>query len=156
MDAFKTINDVLVNLFYEILELEEKAIITDEFQDISNNDMHIIEAIGLGDESTMSAVARRQGVTAGSLTTSINSLVKKGYVVRSRSEQDRRIVYISLTEKGRKAYYHHENFHREMITAAVKNLSEEELPLLARTLNGLAVFFRNYGEYKEEVSDGTG
>ena len=42
MDAFKTINDVLVNLFYEILELEEKAIITDEFRDISNNDMHII------------------------------------------------------------------------------------------------------------------
>ncbi len=118
--------------------------------------MHIIEAIGLGNDSTMSAVARRQGVTAGSLTTSINSLVKKGYVVRSRSEQDRRIVYISLTEKGRKAYYHHENFHREMINAAVKNLSEEELPLLARTLNGLAVFFRNYGEYKEEVSDGTG
>ena len=138
------------------MELEVKAIITDDVRDITNYYIHIIEAIGLGNDSTMSAVARRQGVTAGSLTTSINSLVKKGYVVRSRSEQDRRIVYISLTEKGRKAYYHHENFHREMITAAVKNLSEEELPLLARTLNGLAVFFRNYGEYKEEVSDGTG
>ena len=59
MDAYETINDVLVNLFYEILELEEKAIITDEFRDISNNDMHIIEAIGLGDNSTMSAVARK-------------------------------------------------------------------------------------------------
>ena len=34
MDAYETINDVLVNLFYEILELEEKAIITDEFRDI--------------------------------------------------------------------------------------------------------------------------
>lgn len=146
MDAYETINDVLVNLFYEILELEEKAIITDEFREISNNDMHIIEAIGLGNESTMSAVARKLGITAGSLTTSMNSLVKKGYVVRSRSEQDRRIVYISLTEKGRKAYYHHENFHREMINAAVKNVSEGELPVLAKTLGSLAVFFRNYGE----------
>ena len=57
MDAYKTINDTLVHLFNEIWELEEKAIITEEFKDITNNDMHIIEAIGLGEESTMSAVA---------------------------------------------------------------------------------------------------
>lgn len=144
MDAYATINDVLVNLFYEIMELEEKAIITEEFRDISNNDMHIIEAIGLGNESTMSAVARKLRITAGSLTTSINSLVKKKYVERVRGEQDRRIVYISLTEKGRKAYYHHENFHREMSNAAIATLSKEELPMLAKTLDGLATFFRNY------------
>ena len=52
MDAYKTINDTLVHLFNEIWELEEKAIITEEFKDITNNDMHIIEAIGLGEEST--------------------------------------------------------------------------------------------------------
>lgn len=146
MDAYETINDMLVNLFYEILELEEKAIITDEFRDISNNDMHIMEAIGLGTDSTMSAVARKLRITAGSLTTSMNSLVNKKYVVRSRCERDRRVVYISLTEKGRKAYFHHKNFHRQMINAGVKNLSEKELPVLAKTLAGLAVFFRNYGQ----------
>lgn len=151
MDAYKTINDVLVNLFYEIWELEEKAIITEEFQDISNNDMHIIEAIGLGQDRTMSAVARKLGITAGSLTTSVNSLVKKKYVERSRCEEDRRVVYISLTEKGKRAYYHHENFHRQMTNAGIENLSEEELPLLVKTLNNLAVFFRNYGDDKAGV-----
>lgn len=153
MNAYETINDVLVNLFYEILELEEKAIITEEFRDISNNDMHIIEAIGLGNESTMSAVARKLRITAGSLTTSINSLVRKQYVKRDRSEKDRRIVYISLTEKGRKAYFHHENFHRQMTNAAIASLSEEELPLLAKTLDGLAVFFRNYGDHVKVNDD---
>ncbi len=149
MDAYKTINDVLVNLFHEIWELEEKAIITDEFRDISNNDMHIIEAIGLGAGRTMSAVARSLGITAGSLTTSMNSLVKKKYVERGRCEEDRRVVYISLTEKGRKAYGHHADFHRQMINAALERLSEEEIPLLVKTLDSLASFFRNYGEQKE-------
>lgn len=153
MDAYETINDVLVNLFYEILELEEKAIITDEFRDISNNDMHIIEAIGLGDNSTMSAVARKLKITAGSLTTSMNSLVKKGYAERRRCDQDRRVVYISLTDKGRKAYFHHERFHRQMTNAAIANLNEGELPLLAKTLNGLAVFFKNYEEDQERMAD---
>ena len=46
-EAYKAINDVLVNLINEIWELEEKAIITEEFKDLTNNDMHVIEAIGL-------------------------------------------------------------------------------------------------------------
>ncbi len=150
VDAYETINDVLVNLFHEIWELEEKAIITDEFQDISNNDMHILEAIGLGKDRTMSAVARQLGITAGSLTTSMNSLVRKKYVERGRCEEDRRVVYISLTEKGRRAYTHHENFHHQMTSAALERLTEEEIPLLVKTLNSLAVFFRNYGEDRRD------
>ena len=43
-DVYRTINNVLVSLINEIWELEEKAIITDEFRDLTNNDMHVIEA----------------------------------------------------------------------------------------------------------------
>ena len=81
VNAYETINDILVNLFNEILKLEEEAIITDEFKDITNNDMHTIEAIGLSGGNTMSVVAKKLGITAGSLTTAINSLVNKKYVV---------------------------------------------------------------------------
>ena len=76
MNAYETINDILVHLFNEIWELEEKAIITEEYKDISNNDMHIIEAIGLGKGNNMSAIAKKLNITVGSLTTSMNSLVK--------------------------------------------------------------------------------
>ena len=44
--AYDTFHDVLVNLFNEIMDVEEKAIITPEFHDITNNDMHVIEAVG--------------------------------------------------------------------------------------------------------------
>ena len=46
-DAYEVINHTLVSLINEIWELEEKAIITEEFKDLTNNDMHVIEAIGL-------------------------------------------------------------------------------------------------------------
>ena len=146
MDAYKTINDVLVHLFNEIWELEEQAIITEEFKDISNNDMHIIEAIGLGDGNTMSAIAKKLNITAGSLTTSMNSLVNKKYVTRERSEQDRRVVFIKLLPKGIKAYHHHEEFHEQMTGAVIKNLKEEEVDVLARTLDSLSDFFRTYSD----------
>ena len=137
MNTYETINDILVHLFNEIWELEEKAIITEEFKDITNNDMHIIEVIGLGEGSPMSAIAKKMNVT-------VNSLVNKKYAVRERSEEDRRVVYIKLTEKGKKAYEHHAQFHHQMTEAVIKKLNEEEIPVLLKTLEGLSEFFRNY------------
>ena len=110
-DAYKMINQTLVSLINEIWELEEKAIITDEFKDLTNNDMHVIEAVGLGDGNNMSSIARKLNITVGSLTTAMNSLVNKRYVERHRSEEDRRVVLVKLTEKGVKAYHHHEDYH---------------------------------------------
>ena len=144
MDTYKAINDILVHLFNEIWELEEKAIITEEYKDITNNDMHIIEAIGLGEGNNMSTIAKKLNITVGSLTTSMNSLVKKKYTERIRSEEDRRVVYIRLTEKGINAYHHHEEFHKKMTDAVVKALDQEEVPVLVKTLNSLAEFFRSY------------
>ena len=130
MNTYDTINDILVNLFNEILKKEEAAIITEEFKDISNNDMHVIEAVGLGEGNNMSAIAKKLNITVGSLTTAMNSLVNKKYVVRQRSELDRRVVNVKLTKKGERAYRHHQEFHRQMTEAVIKELSEEEIPVL--------------------------
>lgn len=146
VNTYETINDILVHLFNEIWELEEKAIISEEFKDITNNDMHIIEAIGLGDGDTMSSIAKKLNVTAGTLTTSMNRLVRQNYAIRQRSTEDRRVVMITLTEKGERAYRHHAKFHEQMTDAVIQSLEPEELPVLLKTLNGLAKFFRNYND----------
>lgn len=146
MDGYNTLHDVLVKLFNEIMDIEEKAIITDEFKDISNNDMHIIEAIGLDEPRNMSAVAKDLSVTVGTLTIAINNLVKKSYVKRVRSEKDRRVVLISLTEKGVKAFNHHKNFHDEMIRTTLRDLNQEQTEVLVKALTNLSGFFRNYGK----------
>ena len=132
----EVINDVLVNLFNEIMELEEQAIITDEYKDITNNDMHIIAAIGLG-EKKMSDIAAELNITVGSLTIAMNAQ-------RERSEKDRRVVFIHLTVKGRKAFHHHAEYHRQMTDAVVSALSDNEVGVLAKALEKLSVFFRQY------------
>lgn len=146
MNTYETINDILVHLFNEIWELEEKAIITEEYKDVTNNDMHIIEAVGLGNGNTMSSIAKKLNVTAGTLTTSMNRLVRLKYVVRQRSEEDRRVVLISLTEKGERAFQHHADFHAQMTDAVIESLDSEELQALLKMLNSLSKFFRNYHE----------
>ncbi len=144
MENYSTINEVLVKLFRDIMDIEEKAVITDEFRDISNNDMHVIEAIGKKQSKNMSMVAKTLSVTVGTLTIAINNLVKKGYVNRARSEEDRRVVLISLSPKGERAFDHHEKFHDEMIKATLAGLDREQTKVLVRALKNLNQFFREY------------
>ena len=133
MERYDVFHDILVNLFQEIMDIEEKALITAEFKNISVNDMHIIEAIGTGEPKNMSTVAKLMSVTVGTLTIAINNLVKKGYVSRVRSEEDRRVVLIFLTEKGKRAYQHHREFHDGMVKALVEGLDEGQQKILVKS-----------------------
>lgn len=144
MSSREVINDTLVNLFNEILKLEEDVLITGEFQNISVNDMHVINAIGLETTKNMSMIAKQLGITVGSLTTAVNALVRKDYVVRERSEVDRRVVTVKLTDRGVRAYNHHKDFHDHMTDSAVRALKADELPKVTKVLIGLQKFFREY------------
>ena len=74
MNSVETVNDVLVNLFNEIMDIEERALITPEYKDISVNDMHVIEAVGIRNPRSMSAIAKDLSVTVGTLTIAVNHL----------------------------------------------------------------------------------
>ncbi len=146
MDIKETLNELLVNLFRSINTIEEQAMRTEEYKDVTTNDMHVIEAIGTGAPKNMTTVARILSVTTGTLTISANSLVKKGYVQRVRSEEDKRVVLVSLTEKGKRAYAHHKKFHDEMIQEVLEGLSDEEQEVLRKSLGNLLDYFRRLQE----------
>ncbi len=136
----RSINELLVNLFNHVMDMEAKAVITEEYSDITNNDMHIIEAIGVRDPLNMSMIAHKLSVTVSTLTTNMNGLERKGYIRRERGQEDKRVVRVLLTEKGKKAFYHHRDFHKKMIKAIVKDLGEEEMEILYRCLLNLDRF----------------
>ncbi|WP_287387190.1 MarR family winged helix-turn-helix transcriptional regulator [Lachnospira sp.] len=144
MDIYESLNKILVDLFNDILDIEEKALITEEFKDISVNDMHIIDAVGIKDPQTMGEISKTLGVTMGTLTIGLNRLVKKGYAVRYRSDKDRRVVYATLTEKGIAAYFHHQKFHKKMIEKVTEDLSPSEAETLVKTFDRLEAFFKSY------------
>lgn len=142
MDTEQTLNRLLVQFFKYIMEIEERKLITDEFRDLTYNDMHIIEAIGMEKPRNMSAIAKLMSVTTGTLTRAVDALEKKGYVQRQRSSQDKRVVHIVLTQRVVLAFRHHEKFHQDMIAFILEHVSEEESVVLRRALEGLMGYFR--------------
>ncbi len=140
------LNEALANIFNNLMTIEEKAVITEEFKDITNNDFHVLEAVGIEEPRSVSNIARRLNVTAGTLNVSMNSLEKKGYLVRERSQKDKRVVLATLTEKGKKAFFHHRDFHKRMIHAIRKGLNDEEMKALHKALSQLLDFFHENAE----------
>ncbi|MBS6042434.1 MAG: MarR family transcriptional regulator, partial [Clostridium baratii] len=78
----KILNELLVEIFNDILQIEERALKQGVINDLSVTEIHTIEAIGMYTERTMSEVAQDLKITVGTLTTAINKLIKKGYVER--------------------------------------------------------------------------
>ncbi|WP_080146334.1 fatty acid biosynthesis transcriptional regulator FabT [Marinilactibacillus piezotolerans] len=140
------INSYLVTIFNDVLMIEEKTLQSSRFKDVSIKEMHTIEAIGMYHQHTTSEVAKKLGVTAGTLTVSVNNLVRKGYVDRVRTEQDRRVVKLALTSNGRLLYRLHDKFHRDMVKETIAEMDKEQSEILILGLKNL----HNYLERTKE------
>ena len=136
------LNKLLVQLFNDILHIEENSLKNIDLMDLSMKEIHTIEAVGIKDAKTMGEIAHDLRITVGTLSAAITKLIKKGYVERKRTEEDRRVVLVSLTSKGENVYREHQVFHEEMITSMLGNFSEEEEEdILAIALEKLNSFF---------------
>ena len=140
-EAERLINDLLVDSFNKITAIEKNALKTGPLNDLTINELHAIEAIGL-EGRTMTEAAKKLNVTVGTLTTMVNHLVKKEYVERVSSEEDRRIVKLVLTKKGKYAYRIHDRFHYVMIKNMLADVDERDYEVLIRALGALDRFVK--------------
>jgi len=140
-EAKKIINELLVEIFNRILAIEGQNL-KDKGIKLSMSEVHVIEAIKVVDEATMSNVSKKLGITVGSLTTSINTLFQKGYVSRERDAIDRRKVVVGLLPKAEEILKEHDAFHEEMINSIFDEMELEKDELLIESLEKLSFYFK--------------
>ena len=59
------INELLVDTFNDILEIEQKSIQYMNFKDLSISEVHTIDAIGMYDPKRMTEIAGKLDITLG-------------------------------------------------------------------------------------------
>ena len=135
------INELLVEVFNNILSIEEDTLKKAGI-DLSMTEVHVLEAIRNASKPTMSNVSQKLRVTMGTLTTSVNTLVKKGFVTRKRGIEDRRMVFLRLTDASLKVLEIHDKFHDQMIDSIFKDLKLEEDEVLIKSLENVKNYFK--------------
>lgn len=95
------VDQLFRKLFDKYYKLESKKFFSKSLEDLTVIEINTILVIGHGSENKkMSEIANTLGVTFGTPTVTIDRLIRKGYVNRQRDEEDRRQVFISLSETG--------------------------------------------------------
>lgn len=135
------INELLVDVFNHILSIES-GVLKQKGVRLSMTEVHVLEAVRNVEVPTMGNVAHKLRVTLGTLTTSVNVLVKKGYIIRERDESDRRKVYLSLTDNAKHVLVIHDEFHDEMIDSLFKDLNLEKDEVLLKSLENISHYFK--------------
>ena len=138
------LNYFFVHVFNQILACEEQALNGVGARDLSVKELHVLEAVGgltAQGRNTMTQIADALAIRVSSLTTAVNTLVRKGCLNRGGEPGDRRVIRVFLTPKGEEANRLHAQFHARMADSAATSLDEEELEALLRSLRRLDGFF---------------
>ena len=142
------LNELLVGTFHSIERYEENVMRSaGGGEGVSTAEAHVIDAVGRlaaaggCGGATVTQIADELGVSLPSVTSSVNRLVRKGLLAKSKSVTDARSVIVSLTESGLKAYRLHAMFHQRMTRALSQDLTPEERTVLTSGIQKLEAFF---------------
>jgi len=140
-EAKAVVNELLVDIFNRILAIEGESLKQKDIK-LSMSEIHVLEAVTKVAEPTMTNIAKKLGITVGSLTVSVNTLYQKGFLSRERDSEDRRKVVIGLLPKAEEVMEIHNDFHNDMINSIFQDLKIEEDELLISSLEKLSSYFK--------------
>lgn len=137
---YQKINTALIKIYNGILWVEEKELCKSTFSDLTIKELHAVDAISMYDHQTVSQVAKKLHLTPGTMTSMTDRLIQKGYVERKRDADDRRVIRLYLTRKGRVLYRAHRAFHNMMVKGFLKDMNEQELKVVNKAICNLEDF----------------
>ena len=97
-------------------------------------------------ERSARELAEQTDLSPATVTQMLEGLEAAGLVTRTRSEQDRRVVYTVLTERGEAVVAERQQQMEGRWNTAFVEFSDDELTVSARILDRLADFFESMSE----------
>ncbi|HEY3451818.1 MAG TPA: MarR family transcriptional regulator [Myxococcales bacterium] len=73
--------------------------------EFSSSQIHALMWCGTEGQLTMGELARRSNVTEKTITGIVDRLEKNGYLERQRDPNDRRVIHVVITDKGREQFH---------------------------------------------------
>ena len=99
---------------------------------VSMAQFHILVTLQRSGVMTMSRLADLLGVSQSNASGLIDRLEERGFVVRTRVAEDRRIVLVTVTEAGTKLIQENDALSDELLRDVLARLDRAELPAIAR------------------------
>ncbi len=116
--------------------------------DLSGSEIHLIEVVGQNEGLSVTDLARRLGITKGAVSQTLKKLEAKGLVVKEVDPTNTSRMTVSLSTKGKVAFYSHLQWH-ETVDGGFRdyfvNLPEDKIRFMEEFLTILEQFLKKRG-----------
>jgi len=143
--------EALLDEFYKTYYKIEEINLNQVIKCLTTTELHVIEAIG-EKSITMNELAEKLGITMGTASVAVNKLTDKYFIERSRSDDDRRKVYVQLSKKGLIAFKYHGNFHSNILEKITTKIPQKDLDTFIKVFEAIV---DNLNKVKKEIQPET-
>jgi DNA-binding MarR family transcriptional regulator len=130
-----TLEQVINILLLKSEQLEVDLKKESEIEELSIKQLQCIELVIELENPTLSELADRLKITKPSTTALIDKLESRDYLIKVKSDTDRRSAHVHLTSKGENAGQLHEKVHHAIAKQLSNNLTDSEKEILIVLLN---------------------
>lgn len=95
--------------------------------EIHETEFFVLFALDANGPMTIQEIGSKIDMTSGTMTYVIDKLEKKNYIKRVRSEEDRRRIYIELTDQGVDFWKIIISKHMDQMNASFSHMTEDEM-----------------------------
>lgn len=124
------------------------ALMKCELDDITHDQYYVLRYIYKRGVCTSTELADVFAVNKSAITAMTNRLVEKGMIARGKDEDDRRIIALSLTERGKEWLVETERKVYELVETIMTKLSHEEIEQFIQTYEKLAKILQEMEDKK--------
>lgn len=97
---------------------------------IPSNEFAVLQTLNNQSPLMASEIANELKVSSSHITAVTDRLVGKKYIQRVRSDSDRRIVYLEITEEGKKIAREMDEIKNKYLAKKFNHLTEEEMKMM--------------------------
>jgi len=145
--AFELLSQLMTTAAVKMHKLEEQYLLNTSVP-LSFNEIQILSTIANATNTTMSFLANQLAITKGSLSVSIGTLIKKGYVTKQQDTQDKRVYHLQLMPSAQQALNLHQKFQEEIVGYLVKQFNLDQNPNLLASLESFNHYFEQLSTKK--------
>lgn len=130
-----SLNELINIILNRSEQLEEQLKQKSDLVNLTNKQLNCIEIIHGAINPTLTEVALKLNTSKASASVMIDRLEENGYVMKVKSDNDRRSAHMHLTKKGDRAAHIHVDLHNRFAEMLTTDLTVSEKEILIVLLN---------------------
>jgi DNA-binding MarR family transcriptional regulator len=132
-----TEHEELIQLFYSILKKMKKEW-NNQLQGINHSQYLILKNLNHSGPQKALQLAELTHITPGAITSATDKLVLEGYAERKGAKEDRRVVYLEITNKGKELVESLAQEQNKVTMKFFQGLPDEDIQHLIRIYNKIS------------------